>query len=67
MDIIDTVHHFTKIFVPLGLKNYVEGKGRGLRPLSTVGCEWNLTAVKASISQGILKASKHAIYHWNAL
>ena len=33
----------------------------------TVGGEWNLTAVKASISQGILIVSKHAIYHWNPL
>ena len=29
--------------------------------------EWNLTEVKASISQGVMKVPHHAIYHWKAL
>ena len=35
--------------------------------ICTVGGEWNLTEVKASISQGIPKVTNHAIYHWKAL
>ena len=33
----------------------------------TVGGKWNLTAVKASISEGILKVPKQAKYNWKVL